>query len=88
MVADEENRASRFQQVLKIKIQMFLEPQQFKTYSQVLTIACEVEWGLEKKRRDKIQKMSVKRSFRLMDGEDLVRPIGTPLAICPLQPSP
>ena len=39
MVAEEENRASRFQQGLKMDIQMLLISQQLKTYSQVLTIA-------------------------------------------------
>ena len=65
MVTDEENRASRFQQGLRIKIQMFLIPQQLKTCSQILTIARDVEQGLEKKH--KIQKQSVKRPFQLMD---------------------
>ena len=51
MVSDEEKRASRFQQGLKIDIQLFLIPQQFKTYSQVLSIAHEVERGLKKKSR-------------------------------------
>ena len=55
MVADEENRGSRFQG-LRIKIQMFLIPQQLKTYSQVLIIARKVEWGLEKKRQDEMQR--------------------------------
>jgi len=43
MVADEENRTSRFQQGLKMNIQMYLISQQLKIYSQVLTI--EHEWG-------------------------------------------
>ena len=42
MVAEEENRASRFQQGLKMDIQMLLISQQLKTYSQVLTIACDM----------------------------------------------
>ena len=58
IMANEENRASRFKQGLKIKIHMFLIPQQLKTYSQVFTIAREVEQGLQKK--DKMQK-SAKR---------------------------
>ena len=56
MEADEENHASRFQQGLMMKIQMFLIPQQLKMYSQVLTIAQEVEQKLEKKNQDKMQK--------------------------------
>jgi len=43
MVSDEEKRASRFQHGLKMDIQLFLIPHQFKTYSQVLFIAREVE---------------------------------------------
>jgi len=54
MVADEENRVSRFQQDLKIKIKIFLVPQQPKTYSQVFTIAREVEREREMKNQDKV----------------------------------
>jgi len=50
-VFDEENQASRFQQDLKMKIKMFFIPQQPKTYSQIFTIAREVERKLEKKIR-------------------------------------
>ena len=83
MVADEENRVSRFQQGLEMKIQMFLIPQ-LKSYSQVLIIAHEVECGLEKKRQDKMHKKSVERPFQLMEGEDLVKPLDAPLAERPL----
>ena len=48
MVIAEENRAIKFQQGLKMNIQIFLIPQQLKTYSQVLTITRDVERGLEK----------------------------------------
>ena len=51
MVADEKKRASRFQQGLMVDIQMLLIPHQLKTYSQVLSIAHDVEQGLEKKKR-------------------------------------
>ena len=61
-----------------MKIQMFLIPKQLKTYSQVLTIAREVEWGLEKN-YDKMQKRLTKRPSQLMDGEDSVRLINVPL---------
>ena len=54
MVTDEEKRASRFQQGLKMDVQMFLIPQQLKTYSQVLSIAREVERGLEKKSENQV----------------------------------
>ena len=47
MVINEDKQANRFQQGLAIDIQMFLIPQLLKTYSQVLTIACELERDLE-----------------------------------------
>ena len=80
MVADEGNRVSRFQQGLKMKIKMFLIPQQLKIYSQVFTIAREVEQELEKKNLDKMQMKSAKRPSQLMEGEDSDRPLNTPLA--------
>ena len=55
MVTNEEKRASRFQQELKIDLQMFLIPQQLKTYSYVLSIAREVERGLKKKDKNQIR---------------------------------
>jgi len=63
MVANEEIRVRRFQQGLRMQIQMFLIPQQLKSYSQVLIIAREVERGLGKKRQDEMQRKSVKRPF-------------------------
>ena len=44
-------------------IQIFLIPQQLKTYSQVLSIAREVERGLEKKDKHQMQNRPVKRPF-------------------------
>ena len=64
MVTDEEKRASKFQQGLKIDIQIFLK--QLKAYSQVLSIAREVERGLEKKSRSQKQIESAKRTFQQM----------------------
>ena len=49
MATDEETRASRFKQGLQMDSQVLLILQQLKAYSQVLTIAREVERGLEKK---------------------------------------
>ena len=71
-----------------MKIQTFFIPQQLKTYSQVLTITREVEQGLEKKQRDKMQKKSVKRPSQLMEGEGLYRPLNASLAKQPLWPLP
>jgi len=88
MVADEENRASRSQQGLKMKIKMFLIPQQPKTYSQIFTIAREVEQELEKKNQDKMQMKLVKRPSQFTEGEDSDMPLDTPLVKQPLQPRP
>ena len=63
MVIDEEKRANRFQQGLKMDIQMFLIPQQLKMYSQVLSISHEVERGVEKKSENQVQNKPVKRFF-------------------------
>ena len=54
-------------------VQMYLIPQQLKTYSQVLSIAREVERGLEKKSENQVQNKSVKRPFQLMNEEDAAR---------------
>ena len=78
MVSDEEKRASRFQQGLKMDIQLFLVPQQFKTYSHVLFITREIERGLEKKSKSQKHIESAKRTFQQMDREDSVRLIGAP----------
>ena len=43
MVSDEEKRASRIQQGLRVDIQMLFILHQLKTYSEVLTIARDVE---------------------------------------------
>ena len=72
MVADEENRPSRHQQGLKMDIQMHLIPQQLKTYSQVLTIAREVERRLEKKNRSPMQNKLMKQPFQQMGRGDPV----------------
>ena len=87
MVADEEKRASRFQQGLKMDVQMYLIPQQLKTYSQVLSIAREVERGLEKKNENQVQNKSVKRPFQLMNEEHTTRPINGLIVKRPFQPS-
>ena len=62
MVTDEEKRAERFQQGLRMEIQMSLIPQQLKTYSQVLTIACDIEKGLEKE-RSQVMNKTMKKPF-------------------------
>ena len=56
MVADEEDRASRFQQGLQLDLQVSLLPQQLKTYSEVLTIAREVERVLQRKQENQAMK--------------------------------
>ena len=86
MVSDEEKRASIFQQGLKMDVQMFLIPQQLKTYSQVLSIAREVERGLEKKNENQVQNKSVKRPFQLISEEDTARTTHGPVIKRPFQP--
>ena len=63
MVTDEEKRASRFQQGLQVDLQVLLMPQRLKTYSEVLTIARDVERGLEKKQEDQMKNQAMKRPF-------------------------
>ena len=77
MVADEKKRVSRFQQGLRVDIQMLLIPHQQKTYSQVLSIARDVEQGLEKKWRVELRYKPMKRqSSRCIEGiqSDLLVP--------------
>ena len=88
MVTNEEKRASRFQQGLKMGIQMLLILQQLKTYSQVLTITREVERGLEKKNRSQMQNEHVKRPFSQMNRGNPARAVGAPLAKRPFQHPP
>ena len=56
MIADEEDRASRFLQGLKLDLQAFLTVQQMKTYSEVLTAAREVERVLQRKQESQAMK--------------------------------
>ena len=86
MVTDEEKRASKFQQGLKMDIQLFLIPLQLKMYSQVLSIAREVERGLVKKSRSQKQIESAKQTFQQMGQEYSVKPNCGPLTIYPPQP--
>ena len=85
MVTDEEKRASRFQQGLQMDIQVFLIPQQLKTYSEVLTIAREVERGLEKKKENLMRNQAKKRPLELMDEEDAVGKTHGPMMKRPFQ---
>jgi len=85
MVTDEEKRASRFQQGLQMDIQVFLMPQQLKTYSEVLTIAREVERGLEKKKENLMRNQAKKRPFQFLDEDDEVRVTQGPMMKRPFQ---
>ena len=69
-----------------MKIQMYLMPQQLKTYAEVLTIAREVERGLEKKRLTQMRNQAKKRPFELMDEEDADRAAHGPMMKRPFQP--
>ena len=87
IVTDEEKQANRFQQGLKMDVQMYLIPQQLKTYSQVLSIAREVERGLEKKSENQVQNKPVKRPSQSMNEEHATKPINGPIVKRPFQPS-
>ena len=63
MVKDEEDRANRFQQGLRLEIQKFLAPQQLDTYSQVLTAARRVEMVANQESRSRGVGRQVKRPF-------------------------
>jgi len=69
-------------------IQMLLIPHQLKSYSQILTIACDVEQGLEKKNRNQLQNKPMKRPFPQVNRENPVRSISAPLAKRPFQLPP
>ena len=69
-------------------IQMFLIPQQLKTYSRMLTIAREVEQGLKKKNRNQIQNETMKRSFQQMSKGNLDRYVSASMVAQLLQPIP
>ena len=66
-------------------LQVFLMPQQLKTYSEVLTIAREVERGLEKKKENQMKSQAKKRPFELMDEEDADRATQGPMSKRPFQ---
>ena len=63
MISNEEKQAERFQQKLRMDIQMLLIPQQLKTYTQVLTIVQEIERGLIRKEKSQVRKDMMKKSF-------------------------
>jgi len=88
MIADEEKRASRFQQGLQMDIQVLLIPQQLKTYSQVLTVAREVERGLEKKNLDQMRRQAMKRPFQQLGRGGPVRTARAPMVRKPFRSAP
>ena len=55
MVAEEEDRANRFQQGLRFDIQKFLVTQPLRTYSQVLSAARSLEQVVEKENKNRVQ---------------------------------
>ena len=85
---NEEKRASRFQQGLQMDIQILLMPQQLKTYSQVLTIAQEVEQGLEKKKSNMIRNQTMKRPFPQTGRGGPFRAARIPTMRRPFRPAP
>ena len=88
IVTDEEKRASRFQQGLQMDIQVLLIPQQLKTYSQVLTIAREVERGPEKKKFNLIRNQAMKRPLPQMGRGGPFRAAKVPTIRRPFRPVP
>jgi len=67
-------------------VQIYLIPQQLKTYSQILSIAREVERGLEKKSESQVQNKPVKRPFLLMNEEDAARSTNSSIVKRPFRP--
>ena len=63
MVAEEEDRANRFQQGLKLDIQKFLVTQPLGTYTQVLSATHSLERVVEKKNKSRLQTRPLKRPF-------------------------
>ena len=61
MVAEEEDRANRFQQGLRLDIQKFLVTQQLGTYSEVLSAARGLEQVIEKENKSRLQARPLKR---------------------------
>jgi len=61
MVADEEDRANRFQQGLRLDIQKFLITQQLGTYSQVLSAARGLEQIMKKENKIRLSVRPLKR---------------------------
>jgi len=86
MVTDEEKRASRFQKGLRMEIQMYLMPQELKTYANVLSTARKVERGFEKTQGDQMRRnQAKKRPFELIDEDDGVRATHDPMIQIPFQ---
>ena len=67
MVPTEEKRASKFQQGLKMDIQIALISQRLKTYSEVLISARDLERALNKKNKGRVQPVQQKRPFQQMN---------------------
>ena len=59
---------------------MHLISQQLKTYSQVLTLAREVEQGLERKNKKQKKDELVKRTFQHMNDENSIKSLDTLMA--------
>ena len=81
MVSDEEKRAERFQQGVKMDIHMLLIPQQLKTYAQILTVAREIERGLIRKEKNQVREDLLKKPFhKNIKRRPVVHLVSPPLA--------
>ena len=69
-------------------IQVLLIPQQLKTYSQVLTVAREVERGLEKKNLDQRESQAMKRPFQQLGRGGPFRAAKAPMVRRPFRSAP
>ena len=85
--AEEADRADRFQQGLRMDLQVQLSTLDFETYSQVLTKARNLERMLGKQERIQAQRPQ-KRPFQQMSRTDSVKNTGAPPANQPYQPRP
>jgi hypothetical protein len=85
LVKEEEERADRFQQGLRLEIQKHLASQELETYDKVLTAARRVEIVTDKDNKNKQQKPA-KRTFDQMNRGQAPRNNGPPPAPKQLPP--
>ena len=87
LVAEEADRADRFQQGLKMELQVQLASHELDTYSQVLTRAHNLERTVGKQERIQTQR-SQKRPFQQVNRGNPAKIISAPLVKHPFQSRP